>query len=212
MTVYSGFLSACLEIGFIQKRQTSCENLHDKFSLILAAIHVACLPAVVLIALHFIYYGLQSEGDNVLGSVHLSICPLVCPPSPSWTVWPWPWFFFVCVFEISGRIRIIVHMRSIDFYFTCNNVMLLDMHLSINVSTKMWCLREPSIYDREGAKKPQKRGEPLIIVGGGGVGHLLFFLDNEVLAFFPSTMGHLLFFLSKVGALPFFARPHRHDD
>ena len=65
MTVYAGFLSACLEIGFIETRQISCENLHDKFLPILTAIHVACLQAVVLIKLHF-----QFTRDNTMHLPH----------------------------------------------------------------------------------------------------------------------------------------------
>ncbi len=65
-----------------------------------------------------ICYRLRSEGDNALGSVRLSVRLSVCPFVCALTVEKgnrrhYQFKVFVCVSLISGRMRIIAHMRSI---------------------------------------------------------------------------------------------------
>ncbi len=75
-------------------------------------IYVITSHQVLSYQYHEVFYRPRSEVDNVLGTVHLSICrPSVCTPLMAEPFVTYQSTVFVCVSLISGRMRIIARMR-----------------------------------------------------------------------------------------------------
>ncbi len=96
---------------------------------LLQVLETDSIPSQIIVDCKSVPYWLQSEGDNVLGSVH----PSVCPPAKS-NRSHYQSKVFVCVSAISWCVRIIVQIGFWFFLVVCL------IHGWINIMKFLWAI------------------------------------------------------------------------